>query len=179
VPLPVGFEADVTTLPSPVSRGSVPPRSNWSRALTPLFTHVQLLRTPKITRVAPPLEHCHPELTSPPHRHIVSSLRPRRSRLARHLPLFLRELSPPVSPHLVTRLDVADRDSPPPHAWPPRGDHRRCVRAAPHLSRPSQVAAGPRQSGREAMMAGCRSRPPRPIGLRPQAGFGPLAPFPF
>jgi hypothetical protein len=157
----------------------MPPCSNWSHALTAPFTPVQLLRTPKITGAAPPPKHRRPEPTPSPRRHVAASVRPRWSRLSRHLPLFLRESSPPVSPHLVAWLDAADHASPPPRVWPPRGDHRRCAHAAPRLSRAGRVAAGPRQSGREAVTASCRSRPPCPIGLRPRAGFGPLAAFLF
>jgi hypothetical protein len=69
----------------------------------------------------------------------TASVRPRRSRLARHLPLFLRELSPPISPRLNARLDAAGRASP-----PPRGDHGRCARPTPRPSRPGRVAVGSR-----------------------------------
>jgi hypothetical protein len=126
-PLPTDFEADVASPPSPVSRESAPPHTNWSHALTPLFTLVQLLRTPKITRAAPPPEHLRPEPTPPPHRLADASVHLRQSRLAQQLPLFLRELSPPVSPHLVARLDATGRTSPPPRA----------CRAAPESAGPS------------------------------------------
>jgi hypothetical protein len=62
----------------------------------------------------------------------------RRFRLARHLPLFLRELSSPDSPHLIARSDVAGRASLTPH-----GDHRRRVRSAPCPSRSGRLAVGP------------------------------------
>jgi hypothetical protein len=52
--------------------------------------------------------------------------------------------------------------------------------AAPRSSQLGRVATGPHQSGREAVTAGYRSRPPRPIGLRPRAVFGPaLCAFPL
>jgi hypothetical protein len=69
---------------------------------------------------------------------------PRRFRLARHLPLFPRELSPLDSPHLIAQLNAADYASPSPCVWPPRGDHGRCARPPPRSSRPGRVAAGPR-----------------------------------
>jgi hypothetical protein len=122
-PLSTGFETDVIARPSQVSRGSVPPCSNWSHALIPPFTPVQLLRTPKITGAAPPPEHYHPEPTPPPRCRTAASVRPHRSHHTWHLPLFLRKLSLPVSPHLITRLDTTGRASLPLRAWPLRGDH--------------------------------------------------------
>jgi hypothetical protein len=83
------------------------------------------------------------EPTSLPRRRATASEHPRQFRLARHLPLFPRELSLPDSPHLVARLDAARHASPPLRAWPPRGEHGWCTRSAPHPSQPGQVAAGP------------------------------------
>jgi hypothetical protein len=76
-------------------------------------------RLPEIARAAPPPKHHRPKSTPPPHRHATALVHPRRSRLARHLPLFLRELSPPVSLRLIAQLDAAGRASPPPRVWPP------------------------------------------------------------
>jgi hypothetical protein len=121
----------------------------------------------------PPSERRHTGLSPPPHRHQTSSVSRTISLLVRRFPLFLREPSPPGSPHLTTRLGAIGRASPPSCAWPPRGDHGRCACAVSRLSRPGRVAARPCQSGREAVTAGCRSRPPRPIGLRARAGFSP------
>jgi hypothetical protein len=47
------------------------------------------------------------EPTSLLRRRVTASVRPRRFRLARHLPLFPRKLSPPDSPHLIARLNAA------------------------------------------------------------------------
>jgi hypothetical protein len=81
------------------------------------------LRLPEIAGAAPLPKHRRPEPTPPPRRRTVVSVRPRRSRLARHLTLFLCEVSPSISPCLVTQLDAAGHASPPPRTWPPRGDH--------------------------------------------------------
>jgi hypothetical protein len=110
------------------------------------------------------------EPTSPPHRRATASVRPRRFCLARHLPLFPCKLSRSDSHHLVTWLDAAGRASPTPRAWPPRSDHGQ---RAPSRAGAGQagLAARLRQSGREAVMAGCRSWLPHPIGLRPRARF--------
>jgi hypothetical protein len=71
-----------------------------------------------------------PSTGTPPSRVDLSALSSRRRLgasppfcLVWHLPLIPRELSPMVPPHLVARLNVASRASPPPHVWPPRGDH--------------------------------------------------------
>jgi hypothetical protein len=60
-------------------------------------------------RSRPPPERRHPEPISPPRRSAAGSVHPCQFRLARHLPLFPRELSPLNSLHLVTRLDAAGR----------------------------------------------------------------------
>jgi hypothetical protein len=95
------------------------------------------------------------------------------SLLARCFPLFLHELSPPISPYLAARLDAVGRASPQSRVWPPHGDHGRCARVALRPSQPGRVATGTHQSGCEAMTADCHSMLPRAIGLRPRGGFGP------
>jgi hypothetical protein len=79
-------------------------------------------KPPKTVGVTPPMKHHGPEPTPPPRRHATTSVHHHRYHLAWCLPLYLRELSPLVSPHLITRLDTTGHNSP-----PPRGDHSRCA----------------------------------------------------
>jgi hypothetical protein len=150
------------TEPSPAGRFSYSPLAPVSSPPAP--THQQ---PPSLASVSdhsprghrrppeppPSPEHRRPESPPPPRRRATASVRPRRFCLARHLPLFPRELSPLNSPHLVTRSDATYRANPTPRAWPPHGDHVvACVlRAVPEPAGPAGCWAA--SSGREAVTA--------------------------
>jgi hypothetical protein len=86
--------------------------------------------------------HRRTKSASPPRRRAIALVRPRRFCLARHLPLFPRELSPMNSPHLIAQLDAGGHASLPPCAWPPCGAHGWCARSTLCPSRPGLVAVG-------------------------------------
>jgi hypothetical protein len=88
---------------------------------------------PPSTTVAhcrPLKRHC-PSLPPPPIHRAAASVRPRWYHLARRFPLFTLELPPPVSPHLVTRLDVGSRAT----AGVPCAVTTRCAHRATSIGR--------------------------------------------
>jgi hypothetical protein len=83
-------------------------------------------------------------------------------------PLFPRELSPLDLPHLATRLDAAGHASPPPRAWPPRGDHGQCAHCVvPEPARLSLLLG--RAAGHQAIA----HRPASPARRKPWASLKP------
>jgi hypothetical protein len=137
-PSPPVLKLTPPLLPSPVGRGSASPRSSVSHA-SPLYSPLAAAEGREDHRSPPPPQkHRRPEPTPSPLHHAAASVRLHQSHLARHLPLFLRDLSPPVLPHLVARLDAVGHASPPPRMWPPRGDHgQRTRRVLPEPVGPS------------------------------------------